>query len=212
MRSSLPIFPCKRSNTWLVTKCVRVNTCHGNPNRMGHDPQRTEYRSLMDMTWHLGATKIWGPPIPSLMLFDADSWLSQSATAPNSLFNPIFLYHIAQNGCYIMVYPVKSPAQKGKKKTALLRNLGQALKSGLPCSLKGFVWDIHQGRAKTNQLNTPGILCILRSVGSCFFLRRDSSIELICLFQKWGIPANYQFMGNIMINHGLLGCTVFRSN
>ena len=118
MRSSLPIFPCKRSNTWLVTKCVRVNTCHGNPNRMGHDPQRTEYRSLMDMTWHLGATKIWGPPIPSLMLFDADSWLSQSATAPNSLFNPIFLYHIAQNGCYIMVYPVKSPAQKGKKNSA----------------------------------------------------------------------------------------------
>ena len=156
----------------------------------------------------------------------------QDLGATNTIFDALWCWFLTFPKCYSPKFTLQSyfsishrpkwllyhgisseiPSPKRKKKTALLRNLGQALKSGLPCSLKGFVWDIHQGRAKTNQLNTPGILCILRSVGSCFFLRRDSSIELICLFQKWGIPANYQFMGNIMINHGLLGCTVFRSN
>lgn len=151
------------------------------------------------------------------MLFDADGYDFPKVVKknPNSLAQiPHFsISHRPYHGCYIMVYPVKSLAQKGNKKqqTALLRNLGQALKSGLPCSLKGFLWDIHQRRAKTNQLTTPEF-CAFWGLGGCFFLRRDSSIEIICLFQKWGIPANYQFMGNIMINHELLGCTVFRSN
>ena len=144
-----------------------VNMASGHPmpweskQVMGNHPPRTEYRSLMDMTW-LGATKIWGPPGHQYhdALWCWWMWLSQSGEKKtNSLAQiPHFsISHRPYHGCYIMVYPVKSLAQKGnkKKQTALLRNLGQALKSGLPCSLKGFVWDIHQRRAETNQLNTP---------------------------------------------------------
>ena len=166
---------------------------------MGNHPPRTEYRSLMDMT--KGPPRS-GEPIPSLMLFDADSWLSQSGTAPNSLFNTsiLFFYITSPKMAAISWYIQWNPQPKKAKKNSTPPQSWPSSQERTALQPEG----IRLGySAKMTQLNTPGILCILSSVGSSFFSLKG--------FINW----NYMFVpkvGNIMINHGLLGCTVFRSN
>jgi len=102
------------------------------------------------------------------MLFDADGYdFPKVVTKPNSLFNPNF--SISHRPKWLLYHGISSeiPSPKRQKKT------NSVPPQSWPSSQERTALQPEGIRlgysAKMTQLNTPGILCILSSVGSSFF-------------------------------------------